>query len=98
MDQNFWIHLKDDFIELLLHIGPRVIYAIIAFMIGMFAIKILMRSLKKLLNKSKTELSLQTFIESLSVFILWGVLIFIIGSIIGIKDLFSQSLEPQVLL
>lgn len=85
MDQNFWIHLKDDFIDLLLHIGPRVIYAIIAFMIGMFAIKILMRSLKKLLSKSKTELSLQTFIESLSVFILWGVLIFIIGSIIGIK-------------
>lgn len=85
MDESFWTHLKNDFTDLLLSIGPLIIYALIAFIIGIFVIKLAMRSLKRFLKKSNTELSLKTFIESLSVFVLWGVLIFIVGSIIGIK-------------
>ncbi|MBZ9777313.1 mechanosensitive ion channel family protein [Psychroflexus sp. CAK8W] len=44
-----------------------------------------MRLLKATLKKSKVELSLKTFVESLSVFILYGLLFTLIGSILGVK-------------
>lgn len=85
MDKNFWVHVKDVFVNFLMDIGPRAIYAIIALIIGIFVIKFAMRLLKRLLKKSKIELSLKTFVESLSIFLLWGVLFFLVGSIIGIQ-------------
>ena len=44
-----------------------------------------MRILKSALKKSKVELSLKSFIESLSIFILYGSLLTLIGSILGIQ-------------
>lgn len=85
MDKNFWVQVKDTFLNFLKDIGPRAIYAIIALIIGVFCIKIAMQLLKRVLKKSKIELSLKTFVESLSVFVLWGFLIFIVGSILGIE-------------
>ena len=85
MDKDFWVHVKDTFFEFLMHIGPRAIYALVALVIGIFGIKIIMRILKRVLRKSKVELSLQSFVGSLSIFILWGLLIFLIGSILGIE-------------
>ena len=85
MDTNFWIELKSQLLEFLIEIGPELIYALVTFILGVFLIKILMRLLRSALRKSKTELSLKTFVESLSIFLLYGFLFFIIGSILGIK-------------
>jgi len=85
MNKDFWVQLKSQLLEFLIEIGPELIYALITLILGIFAIRILMRLLKSALKKSKTELSLKTFVESLSVFLLYGFLFFIIGSILGIK-------------
>lgn len=85
MNRNYWLELKTKLLDFLVDIGPEIIYSIIILIIGIFSIKILMRMLKGALRKSKVELSLKTFVESLSVFILYGFLFFIIGSVLGIK-------------
>ncbi len=85
MDKDFWINIKDKFLKFLLEIGPEVVFAIFTFIIGLFLIKLIMRILKRILRKSKVELSLKTFLESLSIILLYGFLFFIIGSLLGIK-------------
>ena len=85
MDRNYWLELKTQLLDFLVEIGPEIIYSIIILIIGIFSIKILMRMLKSALRKAKVELSLRTFVESLSIFLLYGFLFFIIGSILGIK-------------
>jgi len=85
MDKNFWLQLKEQLLNFLIEIGPDIIYAVVGFIIGIFLIRIIMNLLKRTLKKSHVELSLKTFVESLSVFLLYGLLIFIIGSILGIK-------------
>ncbi len=79
-----WI-LKITMLSFFKDIGLLVIYALLTFIIGVFIIKIIRRLLKRILVKSQIELSLRTFIESLSAFILWGLLFVIVGSILGIK-------------
>lgn len=44
-----------------------------------------MRLLKATLKKSNVELSLKTFVESLSIFVLYGLLFTLVGSILGVK-------------
>ena len=85
MDKDFWTKLKSQLLEFLIEIGPELVYSVIILILGIFLIKILMRILKGTLRKSRTELSLRTFVESLSVFLLYGLLFFVIGSILGIK-------------
>ncbi|MEQ8908370.1 MAG: mechanosensitive ion channel [Vicingaceae bacterium] len=86
MDKDYLIQLKERFFAILLDIGPLIVYAIVSFIAGIFLIKLIMRLLKRALKKSNIELSLKTFIESLSIFILYGLLFFAIGSILGIKS------------
>lgn len=78
--------IKSDLWSFLLEYGPRAIYAIVCLGIGLLLIKLIRRGLKRVLKKSHVELSLKTFIESLSAVVLFGLLIFVIGSIIGIKS------------
>ena len=85
MNKDFWLELKEQLLIFLIEIGPELIYALVALIVGIFAIKIVMNILKGALRKSKVELSLRTFVESLSIFLLYGFLFFIIGSILGIK-------------
>ncbi|NEN23613.1 mechanosensitive ion channel [Cryomorpha ignava] len=85
MDKEFWLEIKSQVITYLTAIGPKILFAILAFIIGVFLIKILMRVLKRGLKKSRVELSLKTFIESLSIFLFYGFLIFGVGSIMGIE-------------
>jgi len=85
MNKEFWYKLKEEFLDYLIVIGPRILFALIAFFAGIFAIKMIMRVLKRILKKSKVELSLMSFVESLSIFLLYGFLFFIIGSILGIE-------------
>lgn len=86
MNKNFWHTVKTKFIDFLIEIGPDIVYALASFIIGVFLIKISLRILKRALKKANVELSLKTFVESLSFFVLYGLLFFIIGSIIGIKS------------
>ncbi len=85
MDKDFWLQLKEQLLTFLIEIGPEIIYAVVGFVIGVFLIRILMNLLRRTLKRSHVELSLKTFVESLSVFLLYGLLIFIVGSIVGIK-------------
>jgi len=78
--------MKIKALNLILEIGPLLLYSLLTLVLGIFAIKLIMRILKKTLVKSKVELSLKTFIESLSIFVLYGILFFAIGSIIGITS------------
>jgi len=85
MNKEFWYELKEKCIDYLIAIGPRALFGIVVLVLGIFAIKIIMRVLKRILRKSNTELSLLSFVESLSIFVLYGLLFFIIGSILGIE-------------
>lgn len=85
MDDGIWTKLKDSLVKFLVDFGPNVIYAIIALVVGIFVIRIVMRMLRGLMNKSHVEPSLKTFVQSLSIFILYALLIFVIGIILGIQ-------------
>ncbi len=85
MDKDLWLEIKSRVINYAIDIGPRLIFALLGLIIGIFLIKIVMRFLKRVLKKSQIELSLKTFVESLSVFLLYGFMLFIVGSILGIK-------------
>jgi small conductance mechanosensitive channel len=86
MDQEVLVKIKSDLLGFFLQFGPKILYAVLSLGIGIILIKLLMRILRRLLNKSSVELSLKTFIESLSIFILYGLLFFAIGTIIGIES------------
>lgn len=85
MNRDFWSRLKSQLIDFLVEIGPELVYALVALIFGIFAIKVIMRLIKGALRKSRTELSLRTFVESLSVFVLYGFLFFVVGTIVGIQ-------------
>jgi small conductance mechanosensitive channel len=86
MNKDLLIRLKDKLFNFLIDIGPDVVLALIGFILGLFLIKVLKRILKGALKRGNVELSLKTFIESLSTFLLYGLLIFLVGSILGIKS------------
>lgn len=85
MDEDFFITVKDKLIDFLWGIGPIFIKAVVALIIGLFVIRILKRIIKRFLRKANTELSLKTFVESLTALVLYGVLFATIGIILGIK-------------
>jgi small conductance mechanosensitive channel len=85
MDSFYLERIKEIVLGGLRSIAPKAIYSILALLIGIFLIKLIMNLLKKTFKKYKVELSLQSFLESLSIFILYGFLFAIIGSIIGVE-------------
>lgn len=85
MNQDMWTRLKEALIKLIVDFGPHLIYAIVALVIGVFMIKLTMRFISKFLIKSKVEPTLRTFVLSLSVFLLYALLIFVAGRILGIE-------------
>ncbi|MDC1220089.1 mechanosensitive ion channel family protein [bacterium] len=86
MDQEMLLKIKTDLWHFVLEFGPKLLYTIVCLAIGVILIKLIRRLLKRVLNKSGVELSLKTFIESLSTFLLYGLLFFVIGTVIGIKS------------
>ncbi len=85
MDSDYLTYIKDELFDFLKDVGPTAIKAIIAFVVGLLLIRLLKSLIKRLLRKTKIELSLRTFIESLSSFILYGLLFTVIGIILGIQ-------------
>lgn len=97
MDENIWTQLKDALLEFLYDFGPNVIYAAIALVLGLFLIKFFMRLLNGFLKRSKVEATLTTFIQSLSIFVLYGLLIFVVGITLGIEASSFMAMFEQVL-
>ena len=85
VDENFWVHLKSELFDFLFTAGTKAIFAIVILVVGVFLVRALLRWIKRFMRKAKVELSLQTFIESLSIFFLYGILLFIIGRYLGIE-------------
>lgn len=85
MDENFWTHLKDRTLDLLIQIGTKAIYVVITIIIGFFLIRLIKRAINKIMDKTEVELSLQTFIRSLSNFLLYIILVIVVGVVIGIE-------------
>lgn len=86
MNQDILSKIKTDLLDVLVDFAPRLLYALVGLIVGFIVIKLLRRILKRLLKKSKVELSLKSFIESLSSFLLYGLLFFAVGRILGIKS------------
>lgn len=86
MNEEILLKIKADLWNFVLSIGPRLIYALVCIAVGILLIKLIRRIIKGVLNKSNVELSLRTFIESLSKFALYGLLFFVVGSVIGIES------------
>jgi small conductance mechanosensitive channel len=85
MNEEFYVGVLDKLVAFLWKIGPVVIEAIVALVVGVFLIRILKKLLKRFMRRANTELSLRSFIESLATFVLYGVLFATIGIIIGIE-------------
>jgi|SRR5690625_156388 len=85
IDHGFWTELISKALTKFHDLVPRLIYAVIFFIIGIFLIKILLRLLRRVMEKAKTELSIRGFIESMSIAILYAFLAFVIGRTLGVK-------------
>lgn len=85
MDKDIWTHLKEALLKFVINYGPNVFFAMFALAVGVFVIKLIMRFLQNFLIKSRIEPTLTTFVQSLSVFILYALLIFVVGRILGIQ-------------
>ena len=85
MDTTFIDSVLNYLQDILTTVGPKIIYSLLVIIFGILVIKLVMRLLKVALKKSPIELSLKTFIESLSIFVLYGLLFTIVGSVLGIK-------------
>ena len=85
MDKDYITYIKEEFFAFIKDVGPTAIKAIVALIVGLLLIRLIKSLIKRLLRKTKIELSLRTFIESLSIFILYGLLFAVIGIILGIQ-------------
>lgn len=85
MDESIWIKLEEALVKFVLDFGPHLIYAAVALVVGIFVIKFTMSMLRRFLRKSAMEPTLKTFIQSLSVFVLYALLIFVVGLLLGIQ-------------
>ncbi|MEO9077511.1 MAG: mechanosensitive ion channel [Gelidibacter sp.] len=85
MDESIWTKLKEALLNVIIDFGPNLIYAVVALVFGIFMIKFTMRLLRGFMRKSHIEPTLKTFIQSLSIFILYALLIFVVGIILGIE-------------
>lgn len=85
MDESIWRKLEEALVKFIVEFGPNLIYALVALVIGIFVIKFIKRLLRRILAKAGIEPSLKTFVQSLSAFVLYAFLIFVVGVLLGIK-------------
>ncbi len=77
--------ILDQIVTLGLNYGPRLIGAIVVLIIGFWIIKLLVKSLKKVLNKSKIDPTLVPFVLSLSSTLFKVLLIISVFGMVGIQ-------------
>lgn len=82
MDLQLWI---DRAYDLILDFGPRIIGAVLIYIIGSWIIRLILRSLKRLMDKASYEASLKKFLINLLRWTLKIVLIIVILGVVGIE-------------
>ncbi len=82
MNTEKWI---DEGYNLLLEYGPKLITAILIWIIGSWIIKIITKSIKKILNKGDYDESLKKFLSNLVSWILKIVLIVVVLGTVGVE-------------
>lgn len=85
LNKDIWEQYKDRLSEFLFQIGPNVVLALLVLIFGVIFIKILGRLIRKSFTRYNIEPSLGTFVQSLTRFILYALLIVTVGSTLGIK-------------
>lgn len=85
MESSFWTHLSKGFLHFLHVAGTKIIYVALAIIIGIILIRISLKLIRRWMKKAEVELSLQSFLISLSTLLLYSILFFVIGVILGIK-------------
>lgn len=83
MDNEFWHNLVKHSKDILMSFGMKLVYAIIVLIIGLFLIKLLRGLITKVMEKKKVDLSLQSFVKSLSSIVLYIFLFLAIGFVFG---------------
>ncbi len=72
-------------IEMAMEYGPKLLLAIITLLIGLWVIRLVVKSLNKAMEKAKVEASLQKFLESLTAILLKALLLISVASMVGIE-------------
>jgi len=75
--------IKESVINQIIELGPKILYALVTLIVGLLVIKLIFRLLKGFLKRSSVEPSLKSFIESLSIFLLYGLLGISISAVLG---------------
>ncbi len=73
-------------IELIMSYGPKLLLAIVVLLIGLWIIKLVVKALRKALEKGGVEISLQRFLTSLVSILLKALLFISVASMIGIAS------------
>lgn len=82
MDTQKWI---DKGYELIVEFGPKVIGAILIWIIGSWVIKLIVKAIKKAMNRAKYDESLKKFLLNLITWILKIVLIIVVLGTVGVE-------------
>jgi len=85
MNTQQWI---DKGLELIIEFGPKIIAALLTWIIGKFLIKIILKASKKIMQKSNYEDSLKKFLLNL---IEWGLKLFLIVTVLGLVGVPTAS-------
>ncbi len=85
MNKPFWDNLIQQLGDFLYNLGTKAVYAAIALVIGVFIIKLLKKLILKIMDKHGTERSIRAFVTSLTSFVLYALLLYVLGRIIGVK-------------
>lgn len=83
--KGFWEELITKTLNNIHDFLPRLVYAIIFLIIGIILIKLIMRMMRRIMDKADTELSVRGFIQSMSLTILYALLLFLVGRTLGIQ-------------
>lgn len=83
--KNFWTELISSTLHKFHEFLPRLIYAAIFLIIGVFIIRFLMSMMRRIMKKAKTELSIRGFIESMGMVILYSLLLYLVGRTLGVQ-------------
>ncbi len=75
----------DKIITLLIEYGPKLIGAVVVLVIGLWIIKIITKTISKLLIKKKTDSSLASFVKSLANILLKVMLVISVMGMVGIE-------------
>jgi len=84
-NEKIWDSYRERVYDFFFKIGPNIVLALLMLIIGIIFIKIIARLITKSFRKYNIEPSLGTFVQSLTRFILYALLIVTVGSTLGIK-------------